>query len=131
MDETRLPEGWTVWNREPDGNLVLAYRPDVFDGDAFPAACLPTLYLAQGSRRRRPGPPRDATEAQWDVTLYLEPEVEHPTAGGTYDDRNGAVEGLLTAARRFSAGNFDLRDLYQVPREQYLDRLEALTGRDP
>lgn len=130
MDEDRLPDGWTVWNREPDGHLVLAYRPDVFDGDAFPAPCLPTLYLARGGRQRRPGPPRDGSDQHWEVSLYLEPEVEL-RVGGAYSNRDEAVEAVVDVASQFARGEIDVRSAYQVPRERYLDRLEALIGRDP
>jgi hypothetical protein len=34
MDESALADGWTVWN-EGTEKVVLAYRPDVFDGDRF------------------------------------------------------------------------------------------------
>jgi hypothetical protein len=64
------------------------------------------------------------------VTFFLEPEVELD-AGGTYDSRDRALEGLFEAARRFAEGEIDVRSAYQVPRDAYLDRLEALTGREP
>lgn len=124
------PEGWTVWSAGEDGREVLVYRPDVFDGDDFPAPCLPTLYLARGPRdRRRPGRSHPGSDAAWHVTLYLEPEVAVP-GGGTYATREAAVDAALDLARRFAAGEVDLRDVYQVPREAYLDELEALTGAD-
>jgi hypothetical protein len=50
-----LADGWQVWNAETGGRVVLAYRPDVSDGDAFPAACLPTPTVAPGES---PDPPR-------------------------------------------------------------------------
>jgi hypothetical protein len=126
-----LPDGWEVWSDEADGRAVLVYRPDVFDTDAFPPECLPTIYLTNGPKRRRR--PRSATDRRrrdtWHVTFYLEPEVEHPEAP-SFDSREGAVEGAVEFARRFDDGEVDPRELYQVPREEYLDRLEALTGRD-
>jgi len=118
-----LPDDWEVWTAEQT-RVVLAYRPDVFDSKEYPAACLPTLYLTRGQRGRRPGPP---TGEDWYVTLYLEPEVS-----GTqqrYDDREQAREAVLDTAARFAAGEIDYRDLYQVPRPAYLDRLDELTGR--
>jgi hypothetical protein len=61
------------------------------------------------------------------VTLYLEPEVNRdPDA---YDGLPAAVEAAEALTRRFSAGDVDYRELYQVPREEYLDELDALTGR--
>lgn len=122
------PAGWTVWSADADGRGVLVYRPDVFDGEEFPAPCLPTLYLTHGPReRRRPGRSRPDSDAAWHVTLYLEPEVTVP-GGGTFPTREEAVEAALDLARQFSAGEVDVREVYQVPREAYLDKLEALTG---
>lgn len=123
-----LPEGWTVWHDEPGGKSVLVYRPDVFDSQAYPAPCLPTLYVARGGRGRRPGSARQGAD-EWRVTLFLEPEVE--AAADRYDDRAAAVAGAVDCARRFARGEVDYRDRYQVPREAYLDRLDELTGRAP
>lgn len=120
------PDGWTVWSDEPDGRRVLAFRPDVFDSQAYPAPCLPTIYVSNGSPKRRPRAQRDGA-ASWHVTLFLEPEVEGPSE--TYDDRAAALAGANDLAARFAAGEIDVRSLYQVPREAYLDRLVALTGR--
>ncbi|AGN01598.1 hypothetical protein L593_08265 [Salinarchaeum sp. Harcht-Bsk1] len=122
------PAGWEVWNEGEDGRLILAYRPDVFDGDAFPAACMPTLYCTRGRRNsRRPGPERDAA-ADWFVTLFLEPEVT--VAEERFDRREDALDRLRTVAADFAEGAIDYRDSYQVPRDDYLDELDALTEWD-
>ncbi|WP_248517388.1 DUF5820 family protein [Salinarchaeum laminariae] len=127
MDEA--PAGWTVWNAGDDGRVVLAYRPDVFDGDALPAACMPTLYLTRGRRNnRRPGPERE-TATDWFVTLFLEPEVtaiEEP-----FDRRPDAIDRLRSVATEFAEGAIDYRASYQVPRETYFEELDRLTGREP
>lgn len=123
-----LPEGWTVWNDDPRGKGILVYRPDVFDSQAYPAPCLPTLYVARGARGRRPGSARRGAD-EWRVTLFLEPEIE--AEAERYDDREAAVEGAVDCARRFADGEIDYRALYQVPREAYFDRLDDLTGRAP
>ncbi|MFC6989120.1 DUF5820 family protein [Haloplanus sp. GCM10025708] len=125
MSFDALPEGWTVWNEDPDGRSILAYRPDVFDSQAFPAPCLPTIYVTNGSPRQRPGARREPSE--WSVTLFLEPDVDRSVA--TYDSREAAVEAATELAERFADGDVDYRGLYQVPREAYLDRLDELTGR--
>ena len=127
MDETALGDGWRVWNAEDD-RIVLAYRPDVFDGGEFPAPCLPTLYVTRGRRTRRPEGTRSLPpDAPWMVTLYLEPEVSRePDA---HDSHEGALEGAETLTQRFAAGDVDYRSLYQVPRERYLETLDELTGR--
>ena len=132
MTETAdLPDGWRIWSNEDDGRVVLAYRPDVFDGDDFPAACLPTLYLTHGRRTRRPGQnPTDRTaENDWFVTLYLEPEVTLE-GGRRFPTRSEALAYTVELAQRFDAGEIDYRGLYQVPRERYFGRLDELTGRD-
>lgn len=121
-----LPEEWVVWN-EADERCVVVYRPDVFDTQAFDAACLPTIYLTRGRRSRRPGRQRaPGTEDTWYVTLFLEPEVERDAE--TFDGRPEAVRGTVALAERFAAGEVAYRDLYQVPREAYLEKLDELTG---
>ena len=121
-----LPEGWVVWN-DADDRSVVVYRPDVFDTQAFDAACLPTIYLTRGRRSRRPGRQRaPGTENTWYVTLFLEPEVERDAE--TFDSRSEAIAGTVALAERFAAGEVDYRGLYQVPREAYLDELDDLTG---
>ena len=126
MEWGDLPDGWQVWNAE-ETRSILAYRPDVFDSEAFPAPCLPTIYLSKGQRGRRPGPHRPAPEDPWYVTLFLEPDVNRDPE--TFDSREAAVAGAGDLAARFSAGELDYRALYQVPREEYLDELDELTGR--
>lgn len=128
MPDRDLPDGWVAWS-EADDRLVWVYRPDVFDGGGFPPPCLPTLYVTRGRRSRRPGvdraPPPDA---DWHVTLFLEPEVARDP--DRFDDRAAALAGARELAARFARGEVDVRALYQIPRETYLDELEALTGQD-
>ncbi|MGQ3414204.1 DUF5820 family protein [Natrinema sp. LN54] len=129
LDRSRLPDGWTVWSRGEDGRLVLAYRPDVFNAEDFPAPCLPTLYLTHGKRTRRPGVnPADTADAEdWFVTLYLEPDVSlNETL--RFPTRGEALERTVELATAFDAGEVDYRGLYQVPRETYFERLDDLTG---
>jgi hypothetical protein len=127
MEFDDLPPSWVVWNDEPGGRAVLAYRPDVFDTRSFPATCLPTLYVTRGGRGRRP-PGERRPGSDWQVTLYLEPEVNLPAR--SFETRPGAVEGAVELARAFDRGELDYRGAYQLPREAYLDRLDELTGRD-
>lgn len=129
LDRSRLPDGWTVWSQGDDGRLVLAYRPDVFDAAEFPPACLPTLYLTHGKRTRRPGVnPADTADAEdWFVTLYLEPDVSLDETL-RFPTRDAALERTVELARAFDDGEIDYRDLYQVPRETYFERLDELTG---
>jgi hypothetical protein len=131
MDEEipPLPDGWTVWNVDPGGQVILAYRPDVFEGESFPAACLPTLFVSRSSpdqRRRRP--PSEAGDADWHVTFYLEPEVRIRDRETTETDRGAALEAARDVAADFAAGEIDVRAAYQVPREAYLSELERLTA---
>jgi hypothetical protein len=127
-DADGLPAGWVRWSDGED-RLVLAYRPDVFDGGSFPPPCLPALYVTRGARNRRPGvDPSPPADAQWHVTLYLEPEVSRDPE--RYDSREAAVAGARDLARRFAEGDVDYRALYQVPREEYYAKLDELTGQD-
>lgn len=128
---TDAPNGWTVWTDEPDGRRTLTYRPDVFDSQAFPAPCLPTIHCSPTPHsRRRPEQRHDGTDrsSAWYVTLFLEPEVV------VTEERHGSRTEAVTAAeglaRRFARGDLDYRSAYRNPREAYLDRLDELTGRD-
>lgn len=128
LDEEALAPGWVVWSAASD-RLVLAYRPDVFDGSDYPPPCLPTIYVTRGGRSRRPGGARTARpDADWHVTLFLEPEVSRDAETcGTPDAAAAAARDL---AARFARGDVDYRGLYQVPREDYFAKLDELTGRD-
>jgi hypothetical protein len=127
MESDSLPDGWEVWSDEAS-KIVLAYRPDVFDTASFPAACLPTLYVTKGQRDRRPGKDRPAPDAPWYVTLFLEPDVNRGQE--SFDDRGAAVDGATALAREFAGGEVDYRSLYQVPRPDYFEKLDELTGRE-
>ena len=122
-----LPHGWAVWNAEPGGRVVLAYRPGVFDGDAFPPACLPTLTVAPG--RSPDGRPDHRGETgRWHVALYLEPDVRVREVDASFEARDAAVAAAAAAAGAFAAGELDLRGAYSEPRDGYLDRLDELLG---
>ena len=123
MDSDALAPGWQVWNEEPT-RIILAYRPDVFDGGEFPAECMPTIYLTRGRRTRRPGGQRQGSD--WHVTLYLEPDVDD--GGDSFETKEAAVEGARERAAAFVAGDVDYRDMYQVPREAYFSKLDELVG---
>ncbi|MFB6106813.1 MAG: DUF5820 family protein [Halobacteriaceae archaeon] len=126
MDDADLPPGWTVWNAEPEGRVIFAYRPDVFDGDDYPAPCLPTLTVSRSNPdRRRPGSGRDG---RWHVALFLEPDVRVREADGAHETRAAAMDAAVDAAAAFARGAFDVRAAYQVPRADYLDELTALVG---
>ncbi|MFB6172393.1 MAG: DUF5820 family protein [Haloarculaceae archaeon] len=125
-----LADGWVVWSESED-RLVFTYRPDVFTGERYPPACLPTIYVTRGGRSRRPGVDLSpGPDADWHVRLFLEPEVAR--ASDRYEDRAAALAGARDLAARFAGGEIDARALYQVTddREAYLDRLAALTGRE-
>ncbi|WP_435184465.1 DUF5820 family protein [Halobellus sp. EA9] len=122
------PDGWTLWNDEPRGRRILVFRPDVFnEREGLPAACLPTILISNRSRAPRPGASRVRT-ATWHVVLTLEPEVE--AVAESYDSRAAAIEGAHDLARRFAAGAVDYREAYQVPREAYFERLDAVIDGD-
>jgi hypothetical protein len=124
-----LPDGWQVWTEDAEAGDVLVYRPDVFDSDTYPAPCLPTIQVAQRPptrRKQRSGSNLDG----WWVSLTLEPEVRVKSADQSFDSRTAAAEGAVDLAARFAAGDVDFRAAYQIPREDYLDELDALTGRE-
>jgi len=125
MSLPELPTGWRIWNEEPDGRVILAYRPDVFNAEAFPAACLPTIYVTNGSPRRRPGAGSVQSDT-WQVKLFFEPEIEATTT--RYDDRETALDGAIETAQSFVDGEVDYREAYQVPREAYFAKLDELVG---
>ena len=122
-----LPAGWEVWNEEPGGRVILAYRPDVFDALAFDAACLPTITVAPGASPDQP-PERRARSSSWYVALYLEPMVRARDLDETYRTREAALSGAVEVAGRFAAGELDYRAVYQVPREDYFEALDGLVG---
>ncbi|WP_158056323.1 DUF5820 family protein [Halorussus halophilus] len=128
MSDNELPEGWTVWNDESEGRRILAYRPDVFDGGQFPAPCMPTIYVAPGAPNRPPAESEVGTPTVWRVEFFLEPDVQL-TSPQTFDTRDEALDGARELADEFAAGELDFRGAYQVPREEYLDELDELTGR--
>jgi len=122
-----LATGWEVWNREQRA-VILTFRPDVFDSEAYPAPCLPTIHVRKGTPSRRPGRNTPDPDAPWYVTLYLEPEVSGHRE--RYETKAAAQSAAVDLAAEFAAGEIDYRALYQVPRPAYLDRLDELTGRD-
>jgi hypothetical protein len=126
MGFEELTEGWTVWHDEPQ-KIILTYRPDVFNSDAYPAPCLPTIHIRQGRPSRKPGRNTPAPDAPWYVQLYLEPDVSMDD--DSYDGREAAEVGARQLAERFASGEIDYRGLYQVPRDRYLDRLDDLVER--
>ncbi|GGL53583.1 DUF5820 family protein [Halocalculus aciditolerans] len=121
-----LPESWVVWSDADDGRAVLVFRPDVFDGDAYPAACLPTVYVSQRPPERRMRGP-GAESDRWFVSLTLEPEVRVREVEADFDSRDAAVDAAIALASAFAAGDVDYRSAYQVPREDYFDALDDLT----
>lgn len=126
MEFEELDEGWEIWSVEST-KAVLAYRPDIFDSHQFPAECLPTIYLTKGKRGRRPGRDVPDPDDPWYVTLYLEPDVSHTQQ--QYESREQAEAGAIELAGAFDNGEIAYRELYQVPRPGYFEKLDELTGR--
>lgn len=126
MTFDEMGEGWTVWNEEPR-KLILTYRPDVFNSDAYPAPCLPTIHIQKGKPSRKPGRNTPDSDAPWYVQLYLEPDVSMDEQ--QYEGREQAEAGARRLTEQFATGEIDCRSLYQLPREEYLDKLDELTDR--
>ncbi len=118
-----LADGWVVWNEE-QYKAVLTYRPDVFNSEDFPAACLPTIHLTKGRRGRRPGRNTPDPDDDWYVTLYLEPDVSCDEQ--SHEVRERAREAAIELAEQFASGKVDYRSAYQIPRPEYLDQLDNL-----
>lgn len=127
MTPDDLPVGWELWNEEPGGQVILAYRPDVFDTQSFPAACMPTLAVDRGVGPNQ-APERRLHAETWYVAFYLEPLVRVRWCDEVFDGRAEALEGARDIARRFVDGEIDYRDAYQRPREAYLAELDTLVG---
>lgn len=127
MEFEGLHDGWEVWSVEST-KAVLAYRPDVFDSHEFPPECLPTIYVTKGQRGRRPGRHVPDPDDSWYATLYLEPDVSLDRR--EFDTRVEAADGTVTLAAEFARGDVDYRELYQVPRPDYVEKLDELTGRE-
>lgn len=127
MSFEELPAGWTVWS-DDGGRAVVVFRPDVFEGEAFDAARLPTIYVSTRPPdvpMRRGGDSREG----WHVACTLEPEVRVRELESSHDTRDAAVAAAVAAARRFSAGEVDLEGVYAAATpERYVERLAALTG---
>lgn len=117
------PGDWVVWNHEAAGPVTWVYRPDTFDADAFPAACMPTIHVTNRQGDRRP-PGRGG--GAWEARLLLEPEVEVDRSGAA-PTRERALEGAVELARDFASQEYDLLGAYHDPsdRQAYLDRLSA------
>lgn len=124
--QDRLPDGWTVWNESPDGRAIVVFRPDVFDARELPAACLPTIYVTDGSPRPRPGA-GSASTGRWQSVFFLEPEIELDRT--EHGSRSAAIDGAIETARAFVDGELEYRDAYQVPREAYFEILDELIDR--
>ncbi|MFC7073111.1 DUF5820 family protein [Halovenus rubra] len=125
MEFEGLAEGWEVWSVETT-KAVLGFRPDVFDSHEFPPECLPTIYVTKGKRDRRPGRDIPDPDDPWYVTLYLEPDVNLDPR--KYESQEQAVSGAKSVATEFTRGEIAYHDLYQVPRPDYFDKLDELTG---
>ncbi|MDX1746011.1 MAG: DUF5820 family protein [Halobacteriales archaeon] len=120
-----LPHGWEIWNDEPDGQFVIVYRPDIFDAEEYPSACLPTITAAPGRSPDDP-PERRARSDAWHVGAYLEPAVRLTELEARVESRDEAVAWALIAAGRFSDGDVDVNAAYQIPRQDYLAKLDEL-----
>lgn len=125
MEFDELPESWEIWSVEST-KAVLAFRPDVFDSHDFPPECLPTIYVTKGKRGRRPGRNVPNPDDSWYVTLYLEPDVNCDQ--DEYHSETDAVWAAVQLAEEFARGTIEYRELYQVPRPDYFEKLDELTG---
>ena len=127
VNEAELPAGWTVWHERPDDLCILAYRPDIFDGSEFPAACLPTITIKPARTRGPRGRPNPAEIAtSWVTVLTVEPDVEIVRTVG--ETRSTAINAGIEFSQAFSNGSLDIEGAYTDPHEQYLETLLTRRG---
>ncbi len=125
-DLSTLADGWEIWNNEPQGRIILAYRPDIFNTTDFPAACLPTITIAPGPSPNAPPDHRQASST-WHVVLYLEPRVRVTKKDTTVATRPEAIEQAISLSHEFTDGQIDFTDAYIDPRLDYIMKLNQLT----
>ena len=124
------PGGWRLWHDGDDGTLILAFRPDVFDADQFPASCLPTIVVKRERTRGGRGRPRAPADGagQWCVELRLEPDVEVVVESHAAHSR--AVDRAIDLAGAFTNGEIDYRTAYIDPPASYVEALDRLIESD-
>lgn len=116
-----LPDGWVVWSEE-DG-LVACYKPDVFDGDRYPRACLPLITVTKADRGTVGG------GEGWRVTFHVEADVPAYDLRRTVVGYGEAVDYVVEVAANFNDGEYDFAGFYAEgdAREEYVARLEEET----
>lgn len=116
-----LPEGWVVWS-EDDG-LVVCYKPDVFDGDQYPRACLPLITVTKADRGTVGG------REGWRVTFHVEADVPAYSLRKVVTGYDEAIEYVIEIAMKFNEGVYDPADFYAEGdvREDYVARLREET----
>lgn len=125
-DLSTLADGWEIWNDEPHGRVILAFRPDIFNTTDFPPACLPTITIAPGPSPNAPPDHRHASTA-WHVVLYLEPRVRVTTKDTSVPSRPEAIDYAIQLTHEFTDGDIDFDDAYIDPRPDYITKLNELT----
>lgn len=125
-DLSTLADGWEIWNNEPQGRIILAFRPDIFNTTDFPPACLPTITIAPGPSPNAPPDYRQASTA-WHVALYLEPRVRVTNKDTTVSTRPEAIDCGTTLSHEFTDGQIDFAAAYMDPRPDYITKLNQLT----
>jgi len=118
-----LPDGWVVWS-EDDG-LVVCYKPDIFDGDQYPRACLPLITVTKADRGTVSG------REGWRVTFHVEADVPAHSLRKAVVGYDEAIEYAVEIATKFNAGEYDPAEFYAEGdvREEYVARLRRETER--
>ncbi len=117
--------GWVTWHDGPGGTVIWTFRPDVFDGERLPPACLPTLTIKRERHRGPRGRPAEpGSNRAWTVELRLEPEVMIERV--RHDERDVAIARARDLAAAFAADELDYRGAYLQPRDDYLAVLDAV-----
>ena len=129
MQEESPAPGWTTWHDGAGGTLVLTFRPDIFDGQRLPPACLPTITVKRERHRGPRGRPAGKNEHRaWTVELRLEPAVL--LEQDRFNEREGAVDWAQELATAFANDELPYRGAYQRPRDDYLAILDDLLPAD-
>jgi len=113
----KLPEGWVVWS-EDDG-LVVCYKPELFDGEEYPRACLPLITVTKADRGTIGG------REGWRVTFHIEADVPAHSLRKTVTGYDEAIEYVVETAKKFNAGEYDPAEFYAEgdARKEYVARL--------
>ena len=103
--------------------MVVCYKPDVFDGDQYPRACLPLITVTKADRGTVGG------REGWRVTFHVEADVPAYSLRKVVTGYDEAIEYVIEIATKFNEGVYDPAEFYAEgdAREDYVARLREET----